>query len=260
MFRNCENLKNIEGFENIEVVGKEAFMNCKSLTPTLNLSYISSFGSYSFSGCSSLVSISLQEDVELGESVFENCNNLLEIEIPSSIDELPNNLFTGCQRLTKIIINKHNNSDFNLSIFDNCKNISYIEIKESERYSTPNNNCIYDKLNHKIIYVCKNISLFEINLEDYDEHISIEDGAFINCLCNIILIKDIPAPDININTFKGIRYKNYHILINKNDPKYSIYTKILGKKHIYSYIVKQDEINDDGNSNQPQNAPIDDSM
>ena len=254
MFRNCKCLSSIEGFDNITEVGAEAFMNCQSLLP-VDLSHINKFGDYSFSNCSYLVNISLNENAELGNGVFENCTNLREFEIPANITSLPENLFKGCKELNKVIINYHDDSDFNVSALENCNKMSYIEIKESERYSTPNNNCIYDKQNNEIIYVCKAINLFEINLDDYAENVSISDTAFNNCLCNIILIKDVDAPDINANTFKNIRYKNYHILINKNDKLFSKYMKLLGKKHIYSYVVDQETDSDDGNGG-PSHAPI----
>ena len=53
-----------------------------------------------------------------------------------------------------------------------------------------------------------------------------------------------------------IRYKNYHILINKNDKLFFTYMKLLGKKHIYSYVVDQETDSDDGNGG-PSHAPID---
>ena len=256
MFRNCKCLSSIEGFDNITKVGAEAFMNCQSLLP-IDLSHITKFGDYSFSNCSYLVNISLNENAELGNGVFENCTNLKEFEIPANITSLPENLFKGCKELNKVIINYHDDGDFNVSALENCNKMNYIEIKESERYSTPNNNCIYDKQNNEIIYVCKAINLFEINLDDYAENVSISDTAFNNCLCNIILIKDVAAPDINANTFKNIRYKNYHILINKNDNLFFKYIKLLGKKHIYSYVVDQETDSDDGNDG-PSHAPIND--
>ena len=249
MFRNCKNLNTIEGFENIVTVGDEAFMNCQSLLPSLDLSNITTFGDYAFANCKLFSSITLNENAILGKATFSGCENIREIELPASISNLPVDLLKDCKSLKKIVINYHDDSDFNLSALANCNNINYIEIVDSERYTTPNNNCIYDTVNEEIIYVCKDINLFEINLEDYSENVSIANGAFDNCMCNIIFIKDVKAPNINANTFKNIKYKNYHVLINKNDERYSLYYKLLGKKHIYSYIVDQ-EVNDDGSSSQ----------
>ena len=257
MFRNCTYLSSIEGFKNITEVGNEAFMNCRSLLP-VDFTYITNFGDSSFSNCSYLVNIKLNENAELGNSVFENCSSLREFEIPASITNLPDNLFKGCKELSKVIINYHDDSDFNVTALENCNKMSYIEIKESERYSTPNNNCIYDKINNEILYVCKNINLFEINLDDYAENVSINDNAFNNCICNIILIKDVKAPDINLNTFKNMKYKNYHVLINSKDERFGKYIMLLGKKHIYSYVVDQETDSDDGN-NEQNNTFIDDS-
>lgn len=249
MFTNCKSLSTFD-FSNTETINEKSFSNCIKLK-NIDLSNVSEIKDGAFYKCSEIESLTLTNIESLGKYAFANCKNLKEVEIGESCQNIPEYCFANDTELQKLVINSYDDSDLDLStILMNCKKLSYIEIKNSERYSTPNNNCVFDKQTNTIIYVCKNISLFEISSVFGHETINIDEHAFDNCKCNIIYIKDVALPTITSNIFKNMAFSQYHVIVNVNDPKYKDYLRYVGNSHIYTYvndIIVDDSSDDDSN-------------
>ena len=76
-FANCTALKQINLPDNINVIGKEAF-----------------------SGCSSLSSIKIPNASVIGDSAFWLCSSLTSVVIPDSVTSIGDDAFQGCESLT----------------------------------------------------------------------------------------------------------------------------------------------------------------
>jgi len=240
MFKYCSSLNNIK-MNNITKVNDEAFYGCTNLVidRTNSLNNIKYFGDYAFAECKNIKSIEFNNHIEnLGKGVFKYCTALENIELPSCIDSLPAELFYGCKNIKSIKFNTSINN-IDLSGIDLCNNIESIHIPNGGRYITPDDSFIFDTENNEIIYICKNISVVEINNHYNDGTIingpiNISNTAFNNCKVSIIKIsKDVLTPNINSNTFNGIKNETYHILIDHTDDKYDRYYELVGKNHIY---------------------------
>jgi len=98
------------------------------LSSAINLSSIE-YGE--FSGCSSLTSVIIPENVtSIGENAFFNCISLTSIEIPKGIKSISRNTFSGCSSLTSITIPESVTS-IGSSAFSGCSSLTSITIPES---------------------------------------------------------------------------------------------------------------------------------
>lgn len=61
-------------------------------------------GSSAFEWCKSLSSINLGNVEEIGEYAFRRCNSLEKIELPETIKSIVGGAFSGCSKLSEIII------------------------------------------------------------------------------------------------------------------------------------------------------------
>ena len=78
IFSNCYELADIQ-FSKQEIIGQDAFANCRSLT-TINLPEgLQRMNSYCFGGCTNLTNATLPSSLILVSSPFGNCRNLKEL-------------------------------------------------------------------------------------------------------------------------------------------------------------------------------------
>ena len=82
-FSECKSLKNID-LSNVREIGKNAFYNCVSLDNiNVGAKYI---GSSAFFGCSSLKNITILDDcVSIGSYAFTSCYSLEALTIPKNV-------------------------------------------------------------------------------------------------------------------------------------------------------------------------------
>ncbi len=128
-FSNCSSLSSIIIPENVENLGLSVFSGCNSLESmiisrslggqdrfyklfgsssgvipsslvTLVLEGDANIGSYMFSDCSSITSITILHNVtSIGDYAFSNCYSLINITIPGSVENLGLTVFSGCNNL-----------------------------------------------------------------------------------------------------------------------------------------------------------------
>lgn len=119
-FRTCNNLQNISFSTLVHHIGESAFRDCKnlSLIEGLSSTKVTTLGWCVFSGCKSLVSIQLPENIKIiGENVFEGCEELNNFMIPNTLEEIGDRAFKGCARLLT--------SKAELLLSQNLKSIGY---------------------------------------------------------------------------------------------------------------------------------------
>ncbi len=85
---------------NVTYIGNAAFRN--TAIEYINLGFSNRIiGDFAFSGCASLTSVGLYNDVSsVGEYAFEGCSSLVDVEVFDSVSYLPISAFHNCTALT----------------------------------------------------------------------------------------------------------------------------------------------------------------
>ena len=100
MFQNCNNLKEVE-LNNVTSISSDTFRNCLNLE-NIDISNLAEIGSNAFNN-TSISNINLSNDLAyLNEGVFANCNNIVSVEIPDSVERIGNNAFKNDTKLSSI--------------------------------------------------------------------------------------------------------------------------------------------------------------
>lgn len=119
---------NLEIPNTVESIGEYAFNGCSGLTEIKLPSNITSIGIGAFAGCeniaiatiptiaisainkSKLQSVIINGGSTINGGTFTNCNNLVSVEIPSSVTSIGSAVFSGCSKLESIQVNAHNSN------------------------------------------------------------------------------------------------------------------------------------------------------
>lgn len=116
-FEDCYNLTSVISSRPISV-GSLAFMSCTKLTDLPLISYIDQGG---FSGCKSLTSINLSDNLtEIAGFAFHGCTNLSHISIPGGASLTGRLTFNRCSSLKSVYLHWTNPKSIDDSIFDEC--------------------------------------------------------------------------------------------------------------------------------------------
>lgn len=111
--------------------GSISFKDCISLT-SVELPLKADFGWNAFSGCISLPSINLPEDMtSIERSMFDGCSSLKTINIPHKVASIGYEAFQGCTSLTTIILPASLKSIGN-KVFYGCTNLKEIHSLATE--------------------------------------------------------------------------------------------------------------------------------
>lgn len=106
-FHGCTNLVYPTEYTDITGIGKEAFRNCSSLPSVSFDDQLSSVDIYAFDGCTLLESASLGTKASsLGIGIFRNCKSLMTFTVPENLEHLPNQAFQGCSSLKNVVWNR----------------------------------------------------------------------------------------------------------------------------------------------------------
>lgn len=97
-------LKHIEIPYIIDIIDDEAFKKCINLN-YVNMLEITTIGESAFQNCENLQAISLPDSItSMGMSAFENCVVLTNVKLPNNITTLSENLFHSCLELHSLTI------------------------------------------------------------------------------------------------------------------------------------------------------------
>ena len=136
-FKSCSSLKNIIVPRSVKYIGNSAFLDCSGLTTVSLLCKSSAFKKVktiypeTFSGCSSLINITLPEDIEtIDVKAFQGCTSLTSIILPDNVKYLESYAFSNCSSLINITFSNKIRSIGSYT-FDGCKSLINITIPES---------------------------------------------------------------------------------------------------------------------------------
>lgn len=80
-FADCNMLQKVSWSDNLETIGEESFLACKSLT-SVDFKKVKTIGGSAFSGCAKLTTVTLPQTLEmLGEYAFYNCLQLTHFDV-----------------------------------------------------------------------------------------------------------------------------------------------------------------------------------
>ena len=117
-FYECNNLTNVTIGNAVTYIGEYAFYKCTSLTSIIIPDKVRSIEDGAFSGCSNLTTVTIPDDItniNLGNNVFNNCNNL-------QYNEYDNALYLGNPGNPYVLlIKKKSSSVTSCDINTNCK-------------------------------------------------------------------------------------------------------------------------------------------
>lgn len=101
-FENCSNLERIEIPETVTTLGSSVFKNCTELKQVTNMNGITNLYSGLFNYCESLTSIEVPVGVKEIGSAFTGCNNLRSITLPSTLEYIDRNAFSGNNSIEEV--------------------------------------------------------------------------------------------------------------------------------------------------------------
>ena len=119
--------------DTVTAIGKEAFLNNKTMMYVLIPDSVKSIGESAFKGCTSLLSVSIPDSVEsIGNSAFEGCTSMGYAYLPNNAKYtvIESSLFRGCGCLAEIDIPSQL-LEIKEGAFGNCSSLVSIELPNS---------------------------------------------------------------------------------------------------------------------------------
>eukprot|EP00980_Cylindrotheca_fusiformis_P010649 scaffold2369_cov67-Cylindrotheca_fusiformis.AAC.1 len=132
----------------VQVIGKEAFYDCKKLKSILYLqsdgdgdeeekeeedviipSNVKVIEHCAFYGCNLLARLGLKEGLErIEQEAFDGCESLGEVEIPSTVQVIDDYAFYNCRRLARLALKEGRLERIGKYAFDGCESLTEVEI------------------------------------------------------------------------------------------------------------------------------------
>ena len=112
-------------------IGSFAFSGCSSLTSVTIPDNVTNIGNYAFSSCSSLTSVMIPESVtSIGNYAFSGCSGLTSVTIPDSVTSIGNYAFSSWSSLTSVTI-PNSVTNIGNSAFRSCSGMTSVMIPDS---------------------------------------------------------------------------------------------------------------------------------
>ena len=113
--------------EGVEIIGWEAFKNCKKLTSVVFPESLQIIKNKAFHGCSHLTELILDKNISIiEEEAFSWCSGLKKLTIGSNMQEIQTNAFWYCLSLKEVVF--CDNAVYLGNVFQECENIETIQI------------------------------------------------------------------------------------------------------------------------------------
>lgn len=135
-FGNCSDLKSFTFSDTscpLTTIGVGAFQNDTKLGSFTFPKTVTSINENAFSYCTGMETITFPDDAKisnLGQYVFNHCNNLKDVKIPNSVTKIGNLAFSHCTYLNKIIIPAGTTS-IGTQAFEYCESLDSIIVDKN---------------------------------------------------------------------------------------------------------------------------------
>ena len=135
-FNGCTGLTSLVIGNNVTGIGSNAFQNCTNMTTATIGNKVNSIGSYAFSGCSALRSVIIPNPetilamTTLGEYAFENCKNMVSVQMGASVKVVNQGTFFNCSSLNNLQIG-NNVTTIHNDAFKGCSALPLVKIPQS---------------------------------------------------------------------------------------------------------------------------------
>lgn len=117
--------------DGVEVIGQDAFENCKNLTSVKIPNGVTSIGFGAFYGCKGLTDVTIPDSVtDIGVHAFGYCSSLKSVTIPDGVTRIEINAFHDCSSLTSVTI-PDSVTSIRDSAFAYCGSLASIRIPDS---------------------------------------------------------------------------------------------------------------------------------
>ena len=117
--------------KNVVSIGKEAFINCKSIISITLPETVKIIRYSAFEGCASLEYVDFPNGLEKIEwRAFHECSSLSFVEFPDSVTEICESSFTDCTSMTSISIGSKIDS-LDLFAFEGCLSLERINVSRN---------------------------------------------------------------------------------------------------------------------------------
>ena len=179
--------------DDLTFIGPFTFTDNKKLKTIILPSKITRIETYDppFSGCTSLISIVLPDNLEyIGDEAFYDCSSLTSVTIPNSVTSIGEEAFSRCSSLSTIVVDKNN------TIYDSREDC----------------NAIIETATNTLILGCQNTTI-------PNSVTSIGDWAFSSC--SSLTSVTIPNSVINIGQLAFSNCSSLStIVVDKNNTIY----------------------------------------
>lgn len=204
-FTGCTSLEEIVIPAKLTTFGQDCFKDCTSLKKVTfeKDSAMTTLNNNTFNGCTNLESVIFEGNSSLesiGQNVFENCSQLADFVIPSTVTSIADQAFDGCSRLTSKAFSENPNLvSIGCAAFENCISLTSIVI--------PSN---IEIIQNNTFNGCKNLET--VTFAENSKLKTIYGSAFENCTSLTEIVIPETVTYFARNAFEGCtNLKNFTI-------------------------------------------------
>ena len=192
-FSRCDQLESLELPNSLYSIGSRAFRQTGLRSISMPNS-VKEIWESAFSNCGSLTEVTLPDTLHFGitDNLFENCENLQRIEMPSCCEAIGANAFENCSSLESIELPMLNSIGSNA--FSGCSGMAEIKLLLNDRA----------RIQSSAFSNCSNLKRVVMNVPYSYEGIFLESNVFDGTDLESITIKCQKVPGITQNTFEGV--------------------------------------------------------
>lgn len=210
VFCGCNCLTNVRLHDEVIAIKPYAFEDCKSIASINIPSNITEIGKFAFYGCSSLKKVYISDLAAWCKIIFDTqyanpMNNnadlylddvlLTNLQIPSNVIELKDNVFYGCRSITSVEL-PNRIASIGSMVFNNCANLAAF----SGKFASEDSRCL---IVDGVLKVCAPAGLTDYSIPDVVTEIS--PNAFTSCTSLINIDIHDGVTKIGQQAFYGCR-------------------------------------------------------